>query len=222
MSEHQKAVRYYELSLEIKENQSIRKRIVEQLIELTKARLHEGGLTRSQIEEAVEESEVGQPIGLTRSQLEEAETDISTALSYDSRNREAQSIKSLIEAVKRKRGYKKDGGYRKGEVTADVSAVVGTWSYTLETPGGELSGTITIEGDQSGLEGTFTGPQGNEQELQPVSFDGTTLSFTVDSPQSGFVPVSVTMEGETFEGSASTSGGSFPITGKRTSTPNYP
>jgi imidazolonepropionase-like amidohydrolase len=106
-----------------------------------------------------------------------------------------------------------------GEVTADVSAVVGTWSYTLETPGGEFSGTITIEGDQSGLEGTFTGPQGNEQELQSVSFDGTTLSFTVDSPQGGSVSVSVTVEGETFEGTASLSGGSFPITGERTGTP---
>jgi len=106
-----------------------------------------------------------------------------------------------------------------GEVTADVSAVVGTWSYTLETPGGEFSGTITIEGDQSDLEGTFTGPQGDEQEIQSVSFDGTTLSFTVDSPQGGSVSVSVTVEGETFEGTASTSGGSFPITGERTGTP---
>ena len=114
--------------------------------------------------------------------------------------------------------YSSDGE-EEGEVTADVSAVVGTWSYTLETPGGEFSGTITIEGDQSDLEGTFTGPQGNEQEIQSVSFDGTTLSFTVDSPQGGSVSVSVTVEGETFEGTASTSGGSFPITGERTGTP---
>ena len=114
--------------------------------------------------------------------------------------------------------YSSDGE-EEGEVTADVSAVVGTWSYTLETPGGEFSGTITIEGDQSDLEGTFTGPQGDEQEIQSVSFDGTTLSFTVDSPQGGSVSVSVTVEGETFEGTASTSGGSFPITGERTGTP---
>lgn len=114
--------------------------------------------------------------------------------------------------------YSSDGE-EEGKVTADVSAVVGTWSYTLETPGGELSGTITIEGDQSGLEGTFTGPQGEKQELQSVSFDGTTLSFTVDSPQGGSVSVSVTVEGDTFEGTASTSGGSFPITGERTGTP---
>ena len=107
-----------------------------------------------------------------------------------------------------------------GEVSGEVSAVLGTWSYTLETPQGDFSGELTIEGDQSGLDGTFVGPQGDEQSLQSVSFDGTTLSFTVDSPQGGSVSVSVTVEGETFNGSASTSGGSFPISGERTSGPN--
>ncbi|MEF8940262.1 MAG: amidohydrolase family protein [Salinivenus sp.] len=105
-----------------------------------------------------------------------------------------------------------------GEITADVSAVVGTWSYTLETPQGDLEGTITIEGDQSGLEGTFTGPQGEEEDLQGISFDGTTLSFSVSSPQ-GTISISVTVEGDTFEGTASGDFGSFPITGERTSGP---
>ena len=98
--------------------------------------------------------------------------------------------------------------------------MLGTWSYTLETPQGELSGKITIEGDQSGLEGTFVGPQGEEQPLQSVSFDGTTLSFAVDSPQGGSVSVSVTVEGDTFEGSASLSGQSFSISGERISGPD--
>ncbi len=105
-----------------------------------------------------------------------------------------------------------------GEVTADVSAVVGTWSYTLETPQGDLEGTLTIEGDQSGLEGTFTGPRGQEEDLQSVSFDGTSLSFSVSSPQ-GTISISVTVEGDTFEGTASGDFGSFPITGERTSSP---
>jgi len=105
-----------------------------------------------------------------------------------------------------------------GEVTGDVSAVVGTWSYTLETPQGDLEGTITIEGDQSGLEGTFTGPRGEEEDLQGISFDGTTLSFSVSSPQ-GTISISVTVEGDTFEGTASGDFGSFPITGERTSGP---
>ncbi|WP_233993517.1 amidohydrolase family protein [Salinibacter altiplanensis] len=115
--------------------------------------------------------------------------------------------------------YSSDGGDT-GEVSGDVSAVLGTWSYTLETPQGDLSGEVTIEGGPSGLDGTFTGPQGDEQSLRSVSFDGTTLSFAVDSPQGGSVSVSATVEGDTFDGSASTSGGSFPISGERTSSPN--
>jgi hypothetical protein len=107
-----------------------------------------------------------------------------------------------------------------GTVTGDVSKVLGTWSYTLQTPQGDLTGTLTIEGDQSGLEGTFTGPRGESQEMQSISFDGTTLSFSISSPQGGTVSVTVTVEEGTFEGSASTSGGSFTITGERTSTPN--
>ena len=107
-----------------------------------------------------------------------------------------------------------------GEVSGDVSKVLGTWSYTLETPRGERTGTITIEGDQSGLEGTLVNSQGDERELKSISFDGTTLSFAVDSPQGGSVSVSVTVEGDTFEGSASLSEQSFSISGERISGPD--
>jgi len=107
-----------------------------------------------------------------------------------------------------------------GEVTGNVSAVVGTWSYTLKTPQGEFGGTLTIEGDQSGLEGTFTGPRGEQQPMESISFDGSSLSFSVSSPQGGSVSVNVTVEDGTFDGSASTSSGSFTITGERTSTPS--
>ena len=107
-----------------------------------------------------------------------------------------------------------------GEVTGDVSAVLGTWSYTLETPQGEFSGTITLEGDQSGLEGTFGGPEGEEQALESISFDGTTLSFTVPSDQGSPLSVSVTVDGDTFEGSATVRGQSLSISGERTSAPD--
>lgn len=107
-----------------------------------------------------------------------------------------------------------------GEVTGEASAVVGTWSYTLETSQGDFSGTIEIEGDASGLSGTFVGPQGDEQDLQSVSWDGTTLSFSVDSPQGGSATVSVTVEGESFDGSVSGSGQSFSISGERTRSPD--
>ena len=98
--------------------------------------------------------------------------------------------------------------------------MVGTWSYTLETPQGEFSGTITFEGDASVLEGTFTGPEGEEQALESISFDGTTLSFTVPSDEGSPLSVTVTVEAGTFEGSASVRGQSLSISGERTSAPS--
>jgi imidazolonepropionase-like amidohydrolase len=106
-----------------------------------------------------------------------------------------------------------------GDVSGDVSAVVGTWSYTLETPGGERTGTLTFEGDASGLEGAITA-QGEEQDLEAISFDGTTLSFTIPNEQGPDLSVTVTIEGDTFEGSVSTPGPTLSISGERTSTPD--
>ena len=106
-----------------------------------------------------------------------------------------------------------------GQVSGDVSKVLGTWSYTLETPQGDRSGTLTIEGDQSGLEGNIVNSQGTESDLESVSFDGSTLSFTVTPQQGPSLSVSVTVQGDTFEGSVSTPGPSLTITGERSSTP---
>jgi len=114
--------------------------------------------------------------------------------------------------------YDYSGDESGGEITGDVSALVGTWEYTLETPRGDQTGTLTLEGDASSLEGTITA-QGESEPVESISFDGTTLSFTISSPQ-GSVSVSVTVEGDTFEGTASVGGQSFPISGERTGTPN--
>jgi len=107
-----------------------------------------------------------------------------------------------------------------GEISGDVMKVVGTWSYTIETPRGERSGTLTFEGDASGLEGSIVNSRGEEQDLSAISFDGTTLSFTIESSEGPTLSVSVTIEGDTFEGTVSTPGPSVPITGERTSTPS--
>ena len=106
-----------------------------------------------------------------------------------------------------------------GEITGDVSKVLGTWSFTLETPGGELGGTLTFEGDESGLEGTIT-IQGEEQDLESISFDGSRLSFRVPSSQGPSFSVSVTVTGDTFEGTATAQGESLNISGERTSGPD--
>ena len=115
--------------------------------------------------------------------------------------------------------YSADEG-SEGEISGDVSAVLGTWSYTLETPQGEFSGTITFEGDQSGLEGTFTGPEGEGQDLESISYDGSTLTFTVPSDQGPALSVSVQVEDGSFEGSATVRGQSLSLSGERTSSPD--
>jgi imidazolonepropionase-like amidohydrolase len=107
-----------------------------------------------------------------------------------------------------------------GDISGDVSAVVGTWSYTIETPRGDRSGTLTIEGDQSGLDGTLTNSQGDEQDVEALSFDGTTLSFTIPTSQGPTLSVTVTVKGDTFEGTVSTPGPSLSITGERTESPS--
>jgi len=114
--------------------------------------------------------------------------------------------------------YTTDAG--SGEVSGEVSKVLGTWSFTLETPGGEVSGTITIEGDESGLGGSVT-TQGESQDIQSVSFDGSRLSFRVPSSEGPAFSVSVTVKGDTFEGTATAQGQSLPISGTRTSGPEW-
>jgi imidazolonepropionase-like amidohydrolase len=109
---------------------------------------------------------------------------------------------------------------KEGEISGDVSKVLGTWSYTIETPRGDRSGTLNIEGDASGLEGTLVSSQGEEQDLEAISFDGTTLSFTVPTSQGPTLSVTVTVKGETFEGTVATPGPTLTITGERTSAPS--
>jgi imidazolonepropionase-like amidohydrolase len=108
-----------------------------------------------------------------------------------------------------------------GEVTGSMAAVVGTWEYTIESPQGELSGTIMLEESGSGLDGTISSPTGQgDEDLQSISFDGASLSFSFDGGDVGDVDVSVTVDGSDFEGSVSTGQfGSFPITGTRTDAP---
>ena len=122
-------------------------------------------------------------------------------------------------------GHKFD--YASADASAPVSeevaqAALGTWDYTVSTPGGEASGTIEIARDGDTIAGTISSPQGEATDLKNLSLDGQSLSFEFDGGQQvgGQLSVSVTLDGETFEGSVSVpNAGSFPITGERTSGP---
>lgn len=115
--------------------------------------------------------------------------------------------------------YDFTGEVDEGEVTGDVSDVLGTWQYTLETPQGDVEGELVIEGDETGLEGTFV-VQGEEESVDGLSYDGETLSFSVSSPQ-GTLSFRVTVEDETFDGTVTGDPfGSLPVSGERVSGPD--
>ncbi|MES3630473.1 MAG: amidohydrolase family protein [Longimonas sp.] len=104
-----------------------------------------------------------------------------------------------------------------GEVTGDAEAVTGTWTMTLETPQGDIDIEVQLRGDDTGLTGSVVGPDGSEERLQSISFDGETLSFVVPGSQMGDARVSGTIEEDRFDGTISASGMSFDVTGQRTS-----
>lgn len=105
-----------------------------------------------------------------------------------------------------------------GEITGSVEALVGTWSYEVETPQGSQTGTLVLEGDESGLSGTISGAGTDEtQDIEGVSFDGTTLSFVINNPDMGRLNVTVDVEADSFDGSVSGPFGSLPFTGEKES-----
>jgi len=93
----------------------------------------------------------------------------------------------------------------------------GSWSYTVESPQGG-SGKIVIKDDGGRLSGTITS-MNRESELQDVSLDGSTLTFsyTLDFGSNKInIQVSATIDGDTMEGNL-TAGqmGSFPMKASR-------
>lgn len=97
----------------------------------------------------------------------------------------------------------------------------GTWSYTVETPQGAISGTLTITGTPGNLSGTITGAGQDEARLENLELDGAQLSFAFDAGEFGRVTADVTLDGDDLDGTLTTSDGeSVPVTGTRTSGPD--
>ncbi|NNE25538.1 MAG: amidohydrolase family protein [Saprospiraceae bacterium] len=104
------------------------------------------------------------------------------------------------------------------------SGISGEWSYEIAIPEDERSGTITIEKadddysvtvfDQNQTDTEFTG--------NDVSYNGSTLTFTITIEDGGTLIVNFTMnfEGDSYEGFISIDGlGEFPMQGQRITSP---
>lgn len=103
-----------------------------------------------------------------------------------------------------------------GDEPVDAS---GVWSYSTETPQGNGSGTITINGGPGNYSGNITmsfNDSTNEIENLVVDGSNVTFSFKTNVGQEITVEISMDIDGDTFEGTLSVAQfGSFPMDGSR-------
>ena len=114
---------------------------------------------------------------------------------------------------------KENKDVKKGDATAKVDAA-GDWTMTTETPQGAQEGKLSIVKDGTGYSGTISGGQFPQPvKLENIKLEGSALSFTFSFDAGGTmvqVEVAVTIDGDTFKGTASVADyGSFPTEGKR-------
>lgn len=120
-----------------------------------------------------------------------------------------------LEVKQSKETRKADGS---GEGSTAVAA--GEWTMTTQTPQGNQEGKLSIVKDGASYSGTLSGGQFSQPiKLENIKLEGKALSFTFSFDAGGAiveVEVAVTIEGDTFKGTASVADyGSFPTEGKR-------
>ncbi len=99
-------------------------------------------------------------------------------------------------------------------VAADETDVVGTWDYSAPNAPYEYSkGQIIISQGDEKLEGKVD-IDGYEMKLNNVKVEDGVVTFSL-YVEGEYVSVKVTMNGDTFEGKASTSEGLLEVTGKK-------
>jgi hypothetical protein len=103
-----------------------------------------------------------------------------------------------------------------GDEPVDAS---GEWKYTTETPQGNGSGVIKINGTPGNYTGTITVSfNGSTNDIENVEIDGSnvTFSFKLNMGEEVTVDISMNIDGDSFEGTLSVAAfGSFPMEGSR-------
>ncbi|MEM6328554.1 MAG: amidohydrolase family protein [Bacteroidota bacterium] len=101
-----------------------------------------------------------------------------------------------------------------GDPDAEATAL-GTWTYSVETPGGTQTGTMIVEGEPGNLSGEIVGEDGEATPFDSISLEGNVLSVQFSADQLS-VTLSGTIIGDEFEGTADVGAfGSFPFTATR-------
>ncbi len=116
------------------------------------------------------------------------------------------------------RKYEMEIEKKKAAAEGVDAAAAGTWSFTASTPDGDFGGTFVVDED---LTGTIASDMlGEELEITGATFEDDVLSFSFDVDGIGLVTVSVTIDGDEFDGEATSAvAGSVPFFGKRVSSP---
>ena len=97
---------------------------------------------------------------------------------------------------------------------SQVDPTVGEWQYAIENlPRGEPEGTFTIAKDGEGYAGTLLRKGGdNGVALDDIAMEGGVLESSRFPAQGNTVVMSGAFEGDSFEGTLSVMGRTFPIT----------
>lgn len=93
-----------------------------------------------------------------------------------------------------------------------VDPTLGDWDYVIENlPRGEPEGTFTIAKDGEGYTGTLRRKGGDGVALDDIVIAGNLLESSRFQAQGNTVVMSGAFEGESFEGTLSVRGRTFPI-----------
>ncbi|MGC4020566.1 MAG: amidohydrolase family protein [Cyclobacteriaceae bacterium] len=108
----------------------------------------------------------------------------------------------------------------KEEKKPDAKATAkGTWNYSSETSQGTATGKLVIKEEKGSYSGTIINSFNNKEvEIKNVKLDGNTLTFSFSYDDSGnalTVDATVKIDKDSFEGTMSTNGETYPVKATR-------
>lgn len=97
--------------------------------------------------------------------------------------------------------------------TPNTSDVDGTWNFSMSSPFGAVSATVTMITDGSSLTGDFDLGNGRSWPIEEGIANGNEISFSIDRDGSPMIyKMTATIEGDSAIGSANAMGADVPWT----------
>ena len=93
--------------------------------------------------------------------------------------------------------------------------VLGNWKYSVETDQGQMTGTFNIIKEEGKLSGEVITDDGYTLPLSKVEIKEDKILYLEVTTENDVITISVEVDGEAFEGTASSYMGDAPITGEK-------